>query len=82
MPLTVRVALLLVTFDSDTVTTAVFFDSAWISPRALLIFTVALPPALTVTLVGESVSADASAANSTEHSITHRRNTQLTRGVA
>lgn len=82
MPLTVRVALLLVTFDRETVATAVFLDSAWISPRALLIFTMALPPAETVTLVGERVSADAWAANSTEQSITQKRNIQLTRGVA
>jgi hypothetical protein len=58
-PATVSVAPVFVRFESETVTTAVFFDSAWISPLALLIFTATLPPAATVTLVGDSVSADA-----------------------
>ena len=66
MPKTVSVALVVVTLDSDTFTTAVFFDSAWISPLALLILTTALPPADTATCVGVSVSADARPANSAE----------------
>jgi len=81
-PRTVSTALFLDTFDNATVTTAVFFDSAWISPRALLICTVALPPTATVTFVGESVSAEASAANNSEHNIVHDRKIHLMRGVA
>ena len=56
-PDTVSVAPVVVVFESETVTTAVFFDSAWISPLAPLICTVARPPTGTDTVVGVSVSA-------------------------
>jgi uncharacterized integral membrane protein len=65
-PKIVSVALVVVTLDNATFTTAVFFDSAWTSPLALLTLTATLLPAATVTCVGASVSAAARPANSAE----------------
>ncbi len=57
MPRTLSVALVAVTLLSATVVTAVFFDSAWIWPRAPLTCTVVVAPAETVTADGDKVSA-------------------------
>jgi hypothetical protein len=82
-PETVSVAPVVVRFDNDTFTTAVFLDSAWIVPLAPLIFTAARPPAATVTLLGDSVSAAvASPANRTEQSINQTRSIRLIRVLA